>query len=108
MGCDSRNRMGGNRIHCERKVAPDGMRGKLRISTPERHASEIRVRAERRCGELLTETPKAVGGNPNLSKDTTGCQAQTLAALGITKRPSSATQRRSIREDYAWAAKHLS
>jgi hypothetical protein len=64
----------------------------------ERHAAEIRVRAERRCGELLAEMPKAKGaaGNPGgqgakivPSEDT---RAQTLAQLGISYDQSSQWQ----------------
>jgi len=64
----------------------------------ERHAAEIRVRAERKCGELLADLPKNKGaafeGNPGkgdarLPEGTT----QTLADLGISKRQSSEWQK---------------
>ena len=60
----------------------------------ERHASEIRVRVERGCGELLADTPKAKGellrGNKmELREEST----QTLSDLGITKRQSSDWQK---------------
>ena len=57
----------------------------------ERHAAEIRVRAERKCGELLREMPKAKGGNPNLSSASTGCS--TLSEIGITRDQSSTWQK---------------
>lgn len=41
-------------------------------------------------GELLAEMPKAKGGNPNLSKPTTGCT--TLSEIGITRDQSSTWQ----------------
>ena len=57
----------------------------------ERKAAEIRVRAERRCGELLAEMPKAEGGRPpktgNRSEPVSA--PQTLSDLGITKKQSS-------------------
>lgn len=57
-------------------------------------ATEIKVRAERRCGEMLRELPKNVGGRPveNRSDDATG-SAQRLCDLGITKDQSSRYQR---------------
>lgn len=65
----------------------------------ERHASEIRVRAERRCGELLAEMPKAKGaaGNPGgqgakIVQSPNGT-TQTLSDLGISKRQSSEWQK---------------
>jgi hypothetical protein len=63
----------------------------------ERQAQEIRVRAERKSGQLLHELPKAKGGNPNLpnrSRVATGwSEPETLTKLGITKRQSSEWQR---------------
>jgi hypothetical protein len=65
----------------------------------ERQATEIRIRAEDRCGELYAAAVKAVGarGNPGgqgapivRSDDPT---AQTLADLGISKQQSSDWQR---------------
>lgn len=58
----------------------------------ERHAAEIRVRAERKCGELLADMPKAKGGNPNLPTGNKMEPVETLADLGITKRQSSEWQ----------------
>jgi hypothetical protein len=61
----------------------------------ERMAQEIRVRAERKTGQLLSETPKAKGGNPNLnrSKPATGLTPATLAKLGISKDQSADWQK---------------
>lgn len=55
------------------------------------YATEIKVRAERRCGELLATTERHRGGNPNLSNDSTGC-GQTLADMGLTRDESSRYQ----------------
>jgi hypothetical protein len=66
----------------------------------EQRAHEIRIRAERRCGELLKEMDKAKGaqGNPGGQGAkfvrSTGATAQkTLADLGISKDQSSRWQR---------------
>ena len=63
----------------------------------ERDAAVARVRAERRCGELLAEMDKAKGGRPieNRSHDSTGfvAETKTLSDLGITKDQSSKWQR---------------
>jgi hypothetical protein len=68
----------------------------------ERQVAEIRVRAERRCGELLKEMPKAKGtllagrnenGDYRLSDGATAdSTAQTLDNLGITRDQSSQWQ----------------
>lgn len=59
----------------------------------ERHAAEIRVRAERRCGELLAEMPKNKGaaesGTQRGMTQSQNGTASTLSDLGITKRQSS-------------------
>lgn len=57
------------------------------------YATEIKVRAERRCGELLARTEKHEGGRPtaNRSNDATG-SALTLAQMGLTKDESSRYQ----------------
>jgi len=58
--------------------------------------AEIKVRAERRCGELLTEMEKAKAGRPvnNRFHDGTNYErgAPTLADLGIAKAQSSRWQ----------------
>jgi hypothetical protein len=59
------------------------------------YATEIKVRAERRCGELLRKTEKNDGGRPakNQSDDATGFdRAPTLAEMGLTKDESSRYQ----------------
>lgn len=56
-----------------------------------RKAEEIKLRAERRAGELLKETPRAKGGNPNLSQPVSGCE--TLSDMGITHNQSSKWQK---------------
>jgi len=58
-------------------------------------ATEIKVRAERKCGELLAGAEKNDGGRPprNQSNATTGFTAPpTLADMGITKDQSSRYQ----------------
>lgn len=67
----------------------------------ESQAIKIRLRAERRCGELLKEQPKAKGaaGNPGgqgakiVRSDDTTAQIPTLADLGISKQQSSDWQK---------------
>jgi hypothetical protein len=56
------------------------------------YATEIKVRAERRCGELLSQTEKHRGGRPtgNHSNDESGFQ--TLAEMGLTHNESSRYQ----------------
>jgi hypothetical protein len=44
-------------------------------------ATEIKVRAERRAGELLRGMDKHTGGNPNLSHDTTGSPPTLLISV---------------------------
>jgi hypothetical protein len=53
-------------------------------------AAEIKIRAERRMGELLKETPKQGPGEYQRSHD--GTVAPRLADIGITKNESSRTQ----------------
>lgn len=62
----------------------------------ERRACEVRLRAERKAGELLREQEKAKAGPPirNRSVDTTDYRgAPTLRDLGISKQQSSDWQR---------------
>ena len=60
--------------------------------------AEIRIRAERRLGEVLAESPKAKGGVP-YQKKPTGSLVEpvetlpTLADMGIDKKLSSRSQR---------------
>lgn len=72
-----------------------------RVPPNERQACEIRIRAERRAGELLRDMEKAKGaqGNPGgrgapivQSSDATA-QPKTLSDLGISKQQSSNWQR---------------
>ncbi len=60
---------------------------------PERRACEIRLRAERRSGQMIAEMEKHEGGRPleNQSYAATG-YPPTLAELGITKDQSSKWQ----------------
>src|SRR5512135_2701708 len=54
----------------------------------ERQACEIRLRAERRCGELLKQREKAKAGRPpkNRSNDATDLDTpKTLSGLGISR-----------------------
>ena len=62
----------------------------------ERHAAEIRVRAERKCGELLAAMPKAVprGSNQFQAKEQVSNTAtHPLSDLGITRDQSSTWQK---------------
>ncbi len=62
----------------------------------EKKAAAARVRAERKCGELLKEREKSRGGRPsrNRSRQSTGSESpRTLRQLGITKDQSSSYQR---------------
>lgn len=62
----------------------------------ERQACEIRLRAERKCGQLLREREMAKGGRPaeNRSDDVTGFRREeTLSDIGISKQQSSDWQR---------------
>jgi hypothetical protein len=64
----------------------------------ERQAAQIRIRAERKCGEFLAEDAnKAKAGPPvknNRSQDATNYRgAPTLEERGITKRQSSDWQK---------------
>jgi hypothetical protein len=59
-------------------------------------AAVARVRAERKCGELLAETEKAKAGRPpiNRSNQTTNLESpKTLAEMGVTKDQSSKWQK---------------
>jgi hypothetical protein len=56
----------------------------------ERQACEIRLRAERKAGQLLTQMEKAKGGSPTPSPDGRG--SPTLAALGVSYNQSSQWQ----------------
>ena len=57
-------------------------------------ASEIKIRAERRAGELLADMDKAKGGWPSCggSRRAPPQEPPTLADLNITKKQSSQWQ----------------
>jgi hypothetical protein len=60
----------------------------------ERQACEIRLRAERKAGQLLAQMEKAPGGQPYQSGHTTGSGSpKPLAELGISKDQSSQWQK---------------
>ncbi len=58
-------------------------------------ATEIKVRAERRAGQILSDMPKALGGRPaeNRSYDATSFSSKTLSDIGVTKDQSSRWQK---------------
>lgn len=56
-------------------------------------ATEIKLRAERRAGEMLAETERAKGGNPKLTPTLgEGVGNPTLADVGLTAKQSSSFQ----------------
>jgi hypothetical protein len=55
-------------------------------------ASEARLRAERRIGELLRATPKHKGGRPSLTGTSEG-PVKTLSEIGISKNQASIWQK---------------
>lgn len=61
----------------------------------ERQACEIRLRAERRAGQLLRETEKAKGGRPTETGNTVlpVSDRSTLDDLGVSKKQSSDWQK---------------
>lgn len=56
------------------------------------YATEIKVRAERRCGELLASTERAPAGRKGNRSDDTTDSPPTLADMGLTKDESSRYQ----------------
>jgi hypothetical protein len=65
-----------------------------------KHATEIRLRAERRAGELLTQMPKHQGGRPEKTAPERGAvsdvevaRPMTLAEMGVTDNQSSKWQK---------------
>jgi hypothetical protein len=58
-------------------------------------ATDLKLRAERRAGELLAEMPKHKGGNPNLTGSAAAPVGNTpkLHDIGITKKESSRWQK---------------
>ena len=59
----------------------------------ERKVTEIRIRAERRCGELLAETEKAQGKRTDLNIVEQHDHVKTLSESGISKDQSSKWQK---------------
>lgn len=55
-------------------------------------ATEIKVRAERKAGELLAQMEKAKGGDPTLYQHARGDRPATLAEIGLTQNDSSRYQ----------------
>lgn len=73
----------------------------------ENHAAEVRLRAERRAGELLAQTERHPAGRPpkNRSHDATDFRPPRLADLGVSRSASSRYQQvaavpESVFEDY--------
>jgi hypothetical protein len=67
-------------------------------------AAEIKIRAERRMGELLKVMPKAKGGQPyqKATPSTLEGVAPTLASLGVTEQDSHRCQRMAKLDDKAF------
>lgn len=64
------------------------------------YATEIKVRAERRCGELLSATPKRNGGHAMKARsDATTEVPPTLADMGLSKDESSRYQQLAAMPD---------
>lgn len=79
----------------DKAMALEAYSRQARNTENERRACEIRLRAERKAGELLSKTEKAKAGRPpeNRSHDDTNYRgAPTLEALGISKTQSSKWQ----------------
>jgi len=79
----------------------------------ERTAQRIRVRAEKQCGQLLKDMPKAKGvqmngrdehGDFRVSSESTAEEARTLTDLGITRDQSSQWQQLANVPDEAFEA----
>ncbi|WP_342620828.1 hypothetical protein [Rhodoferax sp. GW822-FHT02A01] len=66
------------------------------------YATEIRVRAQRRAGEMLAQTPKATGVRMNgpVVEANDRREAATLADMGITKDQSANWQSLARQSDY--------
>lgn len=56
-------------------------------------ASEIKVRAERRAGEMLAEMPKHNGGRPAKTGNSASPVSETLKDMGVSKRQSAQWQK---------------
>jgi hypothetical protein len=55
------------------------------------YAAEVKIRAERLLGEMLAQTPKNEGGNPNLTSSKSEPVA-TLEEIGVDKKLSMRSQ----------------
>lgn len=78
---------GGRRAAGAQRAAP-ALRG-----IAQNHAAEIKLRAERRAGELLAEMDKHEGGRPVKTADTVSAVTPpTLEQLGISDKQSSRWQ----------------
>ena len=78
-----------------RRAAPGNPGGKrqARNTEAERRACEIRLRAERKAGELLRSAEKAKGGRPKTSGANPAVSAPTLRELGVSEDQSRNWQR---------------
>lgn len=63
------------------------------------YATEIRVRAERRAGEMLAQTEKRTGGDAMKARYRADIELAppTLAQMGITMEPNSCWQQLALR-----------
>jgi hypothetical protein len=79
----------------DKAAALEAYARQARDLTLERKVRVIRTRAERKCGELLAEEPKAPAGRPakNPSTDTRDSAPKTLADMGITYDQSALWQK---------------
>jgi hypothetical protein len=71
----------------------DALRGYMRAQGASLEAvnaaMQLRIRADRRTGEVLAGMAKNEGGNPELTGDNELLVAPTYASLGITKMQAS-------------------
>ena len=56
-------------------------------------AAELKVRAERKLGEMLRETERHEGGRPKATHDTVSQVSPTLSDMGVTGKQSSRWQK---------------
>ena len=70
----------------------------------ERLACEIRLRAERKAGQLLKQMQKAKAGRPTKNRSKRSTDFPTLAELGVTKDQSSQWQKLADVPDKQFAA----
>ena len=85
----------------DKAVAPQALHARQAKDTAMlRDATEIRLRAEHRAGELLAAMPKAIGARGSGSNQhqvqspvATAPESQTLDELGVTKTESSKWQK---------------